>query len=114
MADEARKVVKLRLNDGNVYSIFDTDAMRINDQGKLITGNLIIDNILINQNKFIIEIDDMPVEQAADFYLVQEEGESVIKRKRRTDVLKDIGGASYEMDGTTGVLRLYTGLPEED
>ena len=56
---EDRKVVKLKLNDGQIYSIFDTGAIHLNDQGRLVTGNFIVDNVLIDQDKFIIEINSI-------------------------------------------------------
>ena len=111
---ENRKVVKLKLNDGQIYSIFDTGAIHINDQGRLVTGNSIVDNVLINQNKFIIEIDDLPVDQAADYYLVQKTGDPNIKRKQRKEVLKDIGGASFSIDSSTGTLSLKLGAQDEE
>lgn len=111
---EARKVVKLKLNDGQVYAIFDTGAIHVDDSGQISTGDQIIDNILINENKFIIEIDDMPVGQYTDYYLVQKTGDNTIKRKRRTEVLEDIGGASFNMDETTGTLTFKVGAQEEN
>lgn len=114
MAEETRKVVKLKLNDGQIYSIFDTGAIHVNDQGRLVTGNFIVDNVLINDNKFIIEIDDIPIDQTADYYLVQINGVQTIKRKKRKDVLKDIGGTSYNIDSEHGILQLQVGLQDNN
>ena len=110
---EDRKVVKLKLNDGQIYSIFDTGAIHLNDQGRLVTGNFIVDNVLIDQDKFIIEINDLPVDQAADYYLVQQSGSFSIQRRQRKDVLKDIGGASYDIDAEHVILQLQVGVKEE-
>lgn len=111
---ENRKVVKLKLNDGQIYSIFDTGAIHLDDNGRLVTGNSIVDNVLINQDKFIIEIDDLLVDQAADYYLVQKTGDPNIKRKQRKEVLKDIGGYSASIDAESGILNLKLGAEDEN
>jgi hypothetical protein len=69
-------IKKIKLSDGSVYSIFDEGALRLNNEGKLVTGNIIVDEIVINSNLYIIEVDDLPVEQAIDnvVTMVQEDG----------------------------------------
>ena len=114
MAEETRKVIKLKLNDGHIYMVCDTGAIHIDDNGRLVTGNGVVDNVLINQNKFIIEIDDMPVDEYTDYYLVQKAGDTNVKRKRRKEVLKDIGGASFNIDSSTGTLSLKIGAQDEN
>ncbi len=108
-------IKKIKLSNGNVYSIFDEGALRLNSSGILVTGNEVVDNLLVDGTVQIAEIDDIPVEQAIDNVMVAcnvgTAGAPVYEiRKRTTDqLLEDIGGASYSMDNTTGTLSLKIG-----
>ena len=55
-------IKKIKLSDGSVYSIFDNGALRINEQGYLITGSGIVDKKITCKGLYIVEIDDAPVE----------------------------------------------------
>ena len=57
MADTLR-IKKIKLNDGSVYAIFDEGSLRLNDNNVLITGNNIVDNMIIKGSLQITEIDD--------------------------------------------------------
>lgn len=108
-------IKKIKLSNGNVYSIFDEGALRLNSSGILVTGNEVVDNLLVDGTVQIAEIDDIPVEQAIDNVMVAwNVGTAVAPvyemRKRTTDqLLEDIGGASYSMDNATGTLSLKIG-----
>ena len=58
-------IKKIKLSDGSVYSIFDEGALRLNDEGKLITGNGTVDSLILN-GLYIVEINDVPVENSID------------------------------------------------
>lgn len=58
-------IKKIKLSDGSVYSIFDEGALRLNDEGKLITGNGMVDSLILD-GLYIVEIDDVPVEHSID------------------------------------------------
>lgn len=58
-------IKKIKLSDGSVYSIFDEGALRLNDEGKLVTGNKIVDALILD-GLYIIEIDDVSVEESID------------------------------------------------
>lgn len=69
-------IKKIRLSDGSVYSIFDNGALRLNNEGKLITGNSLVDKIILTENVYITEVDDIPVEEEINnvVTMVQENG----------------------------------------
>lgn len=69
-------IKRIKLSDGSVYSIFDEGALRLNNEGKLVTGNIIVDEIIVNTNLYIIEVNDVPVEQEIDnvVTMIQENG----------------------------------------
>lgn len=108
-------IKKIKLSDGSIYSIFDEGALRLNSSGVLVTGNAVVDPLILGGNLRIAEIDDVPVSQAIDSVMVAYNvGTSAAPvyevRKRTTDqLLEDIGGASYNMDSSTGVLSLKIG-----
>ena len=57
-------IKKIKLSDGSVYSIFDNGALRINEQGYLVTGNGIVDKKITCEGLYIAAIDDLPVENS--------------------------------------------------
>lgn len=105
MAEE--KITKVKLSDGQIYSFFDTGAIRQNAQGVLITGNQIIDEAILQGHLYITEIDDMNV--AVDNVLTQNASTGEIMKRDADKLLEDIGGASYNMNDSTGTLSLKIG-----
>jgi hypothetical protein len=55
-------IKKTKLSDDSVYSIFDEGALRLNNEGKLVTGNEIVDTLILD-GLYIIEVDDVPVDE---------------------------------------------------
>lgn len=97
-----KKIKKIKLSDGTVYSIFDEGALRLNEEGKLITGNIIVDNIIINSGLSIIAVDDKPVNETIDNVLIQDTNDNNKIKKRSTDqLLSDIGGISCKIENDT-------------
>ena len=108
MADNV-KITKLKLSDGNIYSFFDKDALHFDiDSGKLLVGDTFIDNVLIQNNLFILEIDDVDVNEYTKI-LVQNDATGEIAKRDKNKMLEDIGGCSYNLDEQTGVLSLKIG-----
>lgn len=101
-------IKKIKLSDGSVYSIFDEGALRLNNEGKLITGNQVVDSLILG-GLYITEVDDIPLGEGIDnvVTMVQENGYWVMKRRSTDLLLKDIGGTSHEVEGT--VLNLKIG-----
>ena len=77
-----KKIKKIKLSDGTIYSIFDEGALRLNEDGKLITGNIILDNIIINSGLGIIAVDDKPVNETIDNVLIQDTNDNNKIKKR--------------------------------
>lgn len=108
------KIVKVKLNDGKVYAIRDTGAVHYDpDLKKILTGNDIVDNIVINDaHKFIIQIGD--TDMRIENLLSIDRTTGLIVARDAKKVLKDIGGASYAFDDNTGVLSVKTGSQEDN
>ena len=103
-------IKKIKLSDGSVYSIFDEGALRLDpESNKLLTGNQIVDNVIIEGNLSILEIDDVPLDAAIDNVLVQDATTGQIKKRSTNKLLEDIGGISYSIDNTSGTLSFKLG-----
>lgn len=83
-------IKKIKLSNGSVYSIFDEGALRLNDDKIICTGNVVVDEAILNGHLSITEIDDIPVAQSSEIVLVPgANGE--IKKQNIRQVLRDIG-----------------------
>lgn len=103
-------IKKIKLSDGSVYSIFDEGALRLDpESNKLLTGNQVVDNVIIAGNLSILEIDDVPLDAAIDNVLVQDATTGQIKKRSTDKLLEDIGGISYSIDNTSGTLSFKLG-----
>lgn len=111
MADNLR-IKKIKLSNGSVYSIFDEGSLHLNENNVLITGNSIVDEAILDGHFYITEIDDIPVNQSIDNVLVQDSITGEIKKRTTDKLLEDIGGISYSMNDTTGILSLKFGKQE--
>ena len=103
-------IKKIKLSDGSIYSIFDEGALRLDpESNKLLTGNQVVDNVIIGGNLSILEIDDVPLDAAIDNVLVQDATTGQIKKRSTDKLLEDIGGISYSIDNTSGTLSFKLG-----
>ena len=103
-------IKKIKLSDGSVYSIFDEGALRLDpESNKLLTGNQVVDNVIIEGSLSILEIDDVPLDAAIDNVLVQDATTGQIKKRSTDKLLEDIGGISYSIDNTSGTLSFKLG-----
>ena len=103
-------IKKIKLSDGSVYSIFDEGALRLDpESNKLLTGNQVVDNVIIGGSLSILEIDDVPLDAAIDNVLVQDATTGQIKKRSTDKLLEDIGGISYSIDNTSGTLSFKLG-----
>lgn len=106
-------IKKIKLSDGSVYSIFDEGALRLDpESNKLLTGNQIVDNVIIEGNLSILEIDDVPLDATIDNVLVQDATTGQIKKRSTDKLLEDIGGISYSIDNASGTLSFKLGKQE--
>lgn len=103
-------IKKIKLSDGSVYSIFDEGALRLDpESNKLLTGNQVVDNVIIAGNLSILEIDDVPLDATIDNVLVQDATTGQVKKRSTDKLLEDIGGISYSIDNTSGTLSFKLG-----
>ena len=97
-------IKRITLSDGSVYSIFDEGALRLNDAGKLVTGNTVVDELILEGNLYITEVDNVPVDESIDNVVTMvrdENGYYTFKRRSTDKLLADIGGTSTSVkDGT--------------
>ena len=101
-------IKKIKLSDGQIYSIFDNGALRLDEiTHKLITGNSIVDQVLLDGDLYIAEIDDIPVDP--NNVLVWDEATGQVCKRSTNLLLADIGGISYGMNENTGILSLKYG-----
>ena len=94
-------IKKVKLSDGSVYAFFDNGALRLNENNILVTGDEVVDQVIIQKNLIIIEIDNVPVEQAIDNVLVQDKTTGRIMKRSTAQLLADIGGISCEVENST-------------
>lgn len=103
-------IKKIKLSDGSIYSIFDEGALRLDpESNKLLTGNQVVDNVIIAGNLSILEIDDVPLDATIDNVLVQDATTGQVKKRSTDKLLEDIGGISYSIDNTSGTLSFKLG-----
>lgn len=100
-------IKKIKLSNGEIYSIFDNGALRLNAQNQLICGNSIVDELIIKGGLSITEIDDVPVTDSINNVLVQDASTGKIMKRSTDALLEDIGGYSCKYDN--GVLSLQVG-----
>lgn len=94
-------IKKVKLSDGSVYAFFDNGALRLNENNILVTGDEVVDQVIIQKNLTIIEIDNVPVEQEIDNVLVQDKTTGRIMKRSTDQLLADIGGISCEVENST-------------
>ena len=106
----ANKIKKIKLSNGEIYAIFDNDAIPYETRDGnivMLTGNTVVDNVILNDGHFIIEIDDTNV--AVGNLLTVNTSTGKIEKRDAAKVLEDIGGCSYNMDDSNQTLSLKIG-----
>ena len=107
MAEE--KITKLKLSNGQIYSYFDKGALHYDKVSKrILVGDTFIDNVLIKDNLFILEVDDVPIENISH-YIVQDGITEEIGRVDKDKVLENIGGYSAKVDTNNNGLKIKLG-----
>ena len=98
----------IKLSDGSVYSIFDEGALRLNNEGKLITGNAVVDKAIIVKGLSIMEVDNVPVGNSIDNVatFTKEDGVWKLKQRSTEKLLEDIGGTSHSIENNTLILKV--------
>lgn len=106
-------IKKIKLSDGSVYYVYDVNAPRKTDldnylpkAGGTITGNLDVDE-KIRANK--LQIDSVEYQSATTDNVIIQAADGTIKKRSSDKLLGDIGGCSFSMDASTGVLSFKIG-----
>ena len=110
---ETKYIKKIKLDNGDVYYLYDTGAPRASDlnnylplTGGTITGNLSVDQKITAGTLKVVSIEF--ITETPTNVLVQDANGN-IKKRSTDDLLNDIGGISYSMDDSTGTLSLKFG-----
>lgn len=91
MAEVGNIIKKIKLSNGNIYSIFDQGALRLDPTtNKIITGVGIVDEAILDGHLSITEIDDVPLADVQYPVLVQA-ANGEIKQQDIRQVLKNLG-----------------------
>ena len=111
MADKLY-IKKIMLSDGNIYYLCDAEAAREADlqnylplEGGTISGNLTVDQMIITQGLTITGFEY--ITEPPENVLVEQGGQ--IKKRSTEYLLEDIGGSSYNVDQSVGVLSFKIG-----
>lgn len=106
MADEVRKVSRVKMADGKTYQYFDKDALHIDDEGHILVGDPFIDTLVLEQNLKIVTINGVNVDDYEEI-VVRDKGKQ-LRVRPKNEFLDDIGGYSAKMENSN-VLRLRRG-----
>lgn len=104
-------IKKIKLSNGNVYSIFDEGALRLIDYKdpttqvvrKVIgTGNSVVDQVIIEQQLTIAEIDDIDISKYDGKVIARDKDTGILHEVSLRKLLNDLGviTASVDEDGT--------------
>lgn len=93
---ESNRIKKIKLSNGAVYSIFDEGALRLNADKKLVTGNSVVDQVIIQGSLSIAQVDDVDVSELNEDILVQS-SDGTIKKQNIRKVLKELGAISADV-----------------
>lgn len=96
------KITKVRLSNGQIYSFFDKGALRLNNEGVLVTGDTVVDKVIIEGGLEITHIDDVPVDKY-DYIVVQDRAGKLARRPKATFLNDDLGAGA---DVTNEVLKI--------
>ena len=95
---EQGKITKVKLSNDAVYTFFDKGAIRLNSDGVLVTGNGVVDNIILNGHLTITQIDDIPVNDYK-YILVSNDIGNIMRRPRKTFLQQDLQASATVDDG---------------
>ena len=81
-------IKRIKLSNGSVYSIFDEGALRLNEAGKLVTGNTVVDELILEGNLYITEVDNVPVDESIDNVVTMVRDENGYYSLKRRSILR--------------------------
>ena len=84
-------IKKIKLSNGNIYSIFDQGALRLDPTSKVIlTGVDPVDEAILQGHLSITEIDDIPLVDF-DYKVLVQDSNGEIKKRELRQVLAELG-----------------------
>ena len=89
---------QIKLSNGQIYTVFDPIALHLDSSGRILCGNTVVDNIVIDGSLSIVTIDNVPVEEQINNVLTQDELTGEVKKRSVNYLLEDIGGCSFKME----------------
>lgn len=101
-----QRIKKIKLSNGQIYSIFDEGALRLNEDDVLLTGNEIVDKVILQGQLYITEVDDVAVDAYTSVLVKGADG--LVASAPKDRLLSDIGGVSAFVENS-GVLSLKIG-----
>ena len=106
-------IKKIKLSDGSVYYVYDINAPRKTDldnylpkTGGTITGNLTVDQKLAAGS---LQIESIEFQSTTTDNVLIQSADGTIKKRSADKLLEDIGGCSYTMDDSSGVISFKIG-----
>ncbi len=105
MPETIRYVAKVKLSDGSVYTIKDPNALKTS--GGTMTGDLQVDTLIKTKHLYIMET--QYIEAPITNVLTVDESTGEVKKRNADNLLADIGGASYTINSSEGILSLKLG-----
>lgn len=108
---EKKLIKKIKLSDGGLYYLCDSDAREALQNylpltGGTVTGELDIQNICKTNSLYILQTEF--IEYTPTNVLIQTD-DGKIEKRSVDKLLGDIGGVTYDMDDVTGTLTLKIG-----
>lgn len=106
-----QNIKKIKLANGDIYSIFDEGALRLGDvdsegNAYLLTNNPYVDNIILDTGLTIEEVDDVPVEVLNPQVIFRDPStHELLKADLETAQIK-LGIKEYALQQTSGTLWL--------
>ena len=119
----SNRIKKIKLTDGNIYSIFDEGALRLNENGVVLTGSTPVDTIILQNHLAIDMIDGVALSELnPDVMFIVKETDSegnehnIVKKASLSRAREILGIVDYRFAQSSGTLYLEaydskTGLP---
>ena len=110
----AGKIKKVQLSNGDIYSIFDEGALRLDANNVLLTGSTPVDEAILQGNLYITRLNDLPLYDEDSESSEHIDPEVVFIDPSTGELLKaslsrarlKLGIVNYRLAQTDGVLKL--------
>lgn len=102
-------IKRIKLANGDIYTIFDEGALRLGDvdsegNAPLLTGNPAVDNIIISTGVSITQVDDVPVTQSDLQVIFRDPTTGKLQKGSLEYAQMRLGIKTYGLTQTGGIL----------